>query len=277
MFSVHPADCWEVRTPTPAEDLHQETWIAISRSAAAFDPAKASFSAWLFTIARHKVFDHFRKLKVAVLAGAGDDAALMLIADPCGEPAGGGGVARSAQRIVAAVEALHWSSAAPSSCFAHAGLSLEEIAQATGVAVETAKSRLRYARTKLRQAFAGEKVGPCLIPTPCRDPIDQAYVEAEAVLNDEVARRARRSRVLAAVGRQGAPDCSPARRAPSHMAPWGLAAAASVAGLALVVALQIYRPTASPATNQTPTPPAFTSPGDTSPRHRPPRRRSPRR
>src|SRR5262245_11996030 len=46
-----------------AEDLHQETWIAVSRNAAGFDPAKASFAAWLFTIARNKVFDHFRRQK----------------------------------------------------------------------------------------------------------------------------------------------------------------------------------------------------------------------
>ena len=44
-----------------AEDLCQETWIAVSRNGASFDPAKASFAAWLFTIARHKTFDHFRR------------------------------------------------------------------------------------------------------------------------------------------------------------------------------------------------------------------------
>jgi RNA polymerase sigma-70 factor (ECF subfamily) len=41
--------------------------------------------------------------------------------------------------------------------FTSGGLSLEEIATATGVAVETAKSRLRYARAKLREALAGER------------------------------------------------------------------------------------------------------------------------
>ena len=41
--------------------------------------------------------------------------------------------------------------------FAQAGLSLDEIAQVTGVTVETAKSRLRYARAKLRQSLAGER------------------------------------------------------------------------------------------------------------------------
>src|SRR3954469_1414809 len=64
-----------------AEDLHQETWIAIARNAAAFDPGKSSFPGWLFTIARRKVWDHFRRQKVAVLASAQDDAAMM-VPDP---------------------------------------------------------------------------------------------------------------------------------------------------------------------------------------------------
>src|SRR3984957_951014 len=69
-----------------AEDLHQETWIAISRNAATLDPAKAGLCAWLFTVARHKVFDHFRRVRVAVLTGAGDEAALALIPDPAASP-----------------------------------------------------------------------------------------------------------------------------------------------------------------------------------------------
>jgi RNA polymerase sigma factor (sigma-70 family) len=138
-----------------AEDLHQETWIAISKNAAAFDAGRGSFSAWLFTVARHKVLDHFRRLKVTVLAG--DDAAMMLIRDPSASPLEAVESRDLAQRIIAAVEALPLEQRGALIMFAHAGLSLEEIAQATGVAVETAKSRLRYARAKLRQVFAGER------------------------------------------------------------------------------------------------------------------------
>jgi len=138
-----------------AEDLHQETWIAISRNAGAFDAAKASFSAWLFTVARHKVFDHFRRQKVAVLAG--DEAALMLVPDPAASPLEAVVSRDLARRIIAAVEALPLEQRGALIMSAHAGLSLEEIAHATGVAVETAKSRLRYARAKLRQVFAGER------------------------------------------------------------------------------------------------------------------------
>jgi RNA polymerase sigma factor (sigma-70 family) len=139
-----------------AEDLHQETWIAISKSAGDFDAAKASFPAWLFTIARRKAFDHFRRQKVAILGSAMEDAA-MWVPDPGQTPLEQVQSRELAREIVEAVEALPLEQRGVFVMFAEAGLSLDEIAQATGVTVETAKSRLRYARAKLRQSLAGER------------------------------------------------------------------------------------------------------------------------
>jgi RNA polymerase sigma-70 factor (ECF subfamily) len=142
-----------------AEDLHQETWIAVSRNPAGFDPAKASFAAWLFTIARNKTFDHFRRQKVAVLAWAASDdgEAVLRIPDPGQTPLEQVQSRQRAEEIVAAVEALPLEQRGVFVMFAEGGLSLEEIAAVTGVAVETAKSRLRYARAKLRESLAGER------------------------------------------------------------------------------------------------------------------------
>ena len=139
-----------------AEDLCQETWIAVSRNGASFDPAKASFAAWLFTIARHKTFDHFRRQRVAILATAPDEAAAM-VPDPQASPLERVQSRERAEEIVAAVEALPLEQRGVFVMFADGGLSLEEIAEVTGVAVETAKSRLRYARAKLRQSLAAER------------------------------------------------------------------------------------------------------------------------
>ena len=134
-----------------AEDLHQETWLAVSKNAAGFDPRKASFRAWLFTVARHKVWDHFRRQKVAVLSAARDDAAMM-VPDPGPTPLEQVESRELAQKLVAAVEALPLEQRGAFVMFAQAGLSLEEIAEATGVPAETTKSRLRYARATLRRA-----------------------------------------------------------------------------------------------------------------------------
>jgi RNA polymerase sigma-70 factor (ECF subfamily) len=139
-----------------AEDLHQETWISISKSARAFDPGKASFRAWLFTIARHKVWDHFRRQKAVVAMSDQIDAAVT-IPDEAPTPFEQVESRELAQRLVAAVEALPLAQRDVFVMFAHAGLSLEEISKATGVGVETTKSRLRYARAALRGALAAER------------------------------------------------------------------------------------------------------------------------
>jgi RNA polymerase sigma-70 factor (ECF subfamily) len=139
-----------------AEDLHQETWISISRSAAAFDPRKASFRTWLFTIARRKVWDHFRRQRLVVMTSAQIDAAAA-IPDQGPTPLEQVESRELAERVVAAVEALPLAQRDVFVMFAHAGLSLEEISNVTGVGVETAKSRLRYARATLRLALAAER------------------------------------------------------------------------------------------------------------------------
>lgn len=70
------------------------------------------------------------------------------------------------------------------------------------------------------------------------DPMDKAYVQAEALLGDQEARAARRARVLAAVAQaEAAPAPS---RPPRSRAGWLVAA--SVAGLSLFLATQVYWP-----------------------------------
>jgi hypothetical protein len=80
-------------------------------------------------------------------------------------------------------------------------------------------------------------------PDAMPDPIDKAYVEAEAVLDDAAARAARRARVLAAVTRE--PVTLQAAALPSVRGPaWGRwLAAACVAALGLLTVTQIYEPT----------------------------------
>jgi len=139
-----------------AEDLHQETWISISKNAGAFDPKTASFRAWLFTIARHKVWDHFRRQRSVVALSDQIDAAAA-VPDDGPTPLQQVESLELAQRLVAAVDALPLAQRDVFVMFAHAGLSLEDISKATGVGLETTKSRLRYARAALRRVLAAER------------------------------------------------------------------------------------------------------------------------
>lgn len=85
------------------------------------------------------------------------------------------------------------------------------------------------------------------------DPLDRAYADAEAMLDDDAARAARRARLLGAVA-----EASPAAEAPRG-ARWpglgrgGWAAAAGIAGLALFVAFRaLPPPPAAPVQPQSP-------------------------
>jgi hypothetical protein len=74
------------------------------------------------------------------------------------------------------------------------------------------------------------------------DPVDRVYAEAEALLGDDAARRARRSRVLEAVTREPGPEtkAAPARaHRPSGWRYVGWLTAASIAGLGGLIAYQL--------------------------------------
>ncbi len=56
---------WLMRAGTPAdraEDLAQETMLAVWRRAESFDPTRAGVANWIFTIARNQRIDAFRRL-----------------------------------------------------------------------------------------------------------------------------------------------------------------------------------------------------------------------
>lgn len=138
-----------------AEDLHQEVWIAVALQAASFDEGKARFVTWLFTVARHKVMDHFRRspgvVRLAGDIGESAEAALQDLPDaPTIDPERIAHNRQLAAALLHEVQALPFAQRETFVLFAHHELSLDEVAQVTQVGLETAKSRLRYARQALR-------------------------------------------------------------------------------------------------------------------------------
>ena len=136
-----------------AEDLHQETWLAVSRHASGYDPSKAGFGAWLFTIARRKVWDHFRKQKITHLVSVQEDV-IDAVPDPGPTPLQQAESRETALALIHAVESLPLAQRETFILFVECELSLEEIAGITEVNAETSKSRLRYARASLRRLLS---------------------------------------------------------------------------------------------------------------------------
>lgn len=146
------------------EDLHQEVWIAVARHAASFDAARSRFVTWLFTLARNKVMDHFRRSAgvVQLAADIGERASVAIddmAAAPEFDPEQIASNHQLAVALVREVHALPFAQRETFVLFAHDGLGLDEVAQITHVGLETAKSRLRYARQALRARLAQWRVG----------------------------------------------------------------------------------------------------------------------
>lgn len=146
------------RHAAAADDVMQDTWISVARAAARYVPS-ARFTTWLFTVARSRVIDHLRREAPGLLSldaagpSADDDAPTLaesLADDARLEPLAQLQSRRAAEAFLQAIDELPHEQREAFMLQAEGGLSVEEIAQACGVGLETAKSRLRYARARLR-------------------------------------------------------------------------------------------------------------------------------
>ena len=146
-----------VKNEATANDLMQEVWFAVVRGAANYQPT-AKFTTWLFTIAHNRMVDMIRANHRLQSLDAGDDAdpeassPLDRLADSAKlEPLAQVQTQDEAAALLSAVAQLPAEQRSAFLLQAEGDLSVEEIADATGSSFETVKSRLRYARAKLRQ------------------------------------------------------------------------------------------------------------------------------
>ncbi|MCL4802353.1 MAG: RNA polymerase sigma factor [Burkholderiales bacterium] len=148
-----------------AEELFQDVWMRIINARAEYE-VRAKFTTWLYTIAHNRLLDHWRAAGRAALTsfdemlerravgnkavenGVLETVVAFAAADPPPERT----VERKelAGRLLAALDALPAPQREAFLLQQEGELTVEEIARATGVERETAKSRLRYALAKLR-------------------------------------------------------------------------------------------------------------------------------
>jgi RNA polymerase sigma-70 factor (ECF subfamily) len=140
-----------------ADELHQDVWLKVVAARERY-VAEARFTTWLYTLARHRLVDHWRTRRGNRFTSLDDDG-------DAGRPADGEAAADHADPLDRAIDAqaghrllraLTEVPAAQRDAFllhVEAGLSLGEIAALAGVPAETIKSRLRYAYRRLRAAL----------------------------------------------------------------------------------------------------------------------------
>jgi len=139
----------QTRNAETANDLFQEAWSKVIISRERYEP-KAQFRTFLFRIAHNCFIDHCRRASVRNESNGGEDGwESMLPGSEQDRPDTRAEQAQLTAHYRAAVAALP-AEQRDTFLLYESGLSLEEVASVSGVGPETAKSRLRYAVTKLR-------------------------------------------------------------------------------------------------------------------------------
>ena len=162
LYDRHETGVWRfvfrsVQNNAVTDDLVQELWFSVTRSAASYAPT-AKFKTWLLTMARNRVIDHVRTAKNHASIDAENEEGESMFSDLAAEsrlgPLRQVSSREQAKALLDAIEQLPEDQREAFLLQAEGDMSVEEIAAAIGVTFETAKSRLRYARNKLKTLLA---------------------------------------------------------------------------------------------------------------------------
>ncbi len=135
-----------------AEEVFQEVWMNVIEARMRYAPS-AGFCTWLFTLAHHRLMDFFRKhqRREVVVNADGGSVVELVPASRTDEPQVRTEAREQGAAILQALDKLPADQREAFLLYEEGGLSVEEIAAATGVTFEAAKSRLRYAVARLRE------------------------------------------------------------------------------------------------------------------------------
>ncbi len=138
----------QLRDNAQADELFQDVWQRVIAARTGWTP-DAGFATWLYTIAHHRLGDHWRALKHRPAAPADADERLARLADGDTPERVLSDFERRRQ-LQLALDGLPEEQREVLLLRLEQELTLEEIGEVTGVGRETVKSRLRYAMDKLR-------------------------------------------------------------------------------------------------------------------------------
>jgi len=135
-----------------ADELTQEVMLLVWRKAGHYDPAQANAATWIFTIARNKRIDRFRRDRHPDLDP--DDPALAPVAEPL--PDARLEAVDQARKVTQAISTLPEEQASLLRLAFYEGKSHSTIAGQVGLPLGTVKSRLRLALARLRTCLGPE-------------------------------------------------------------------------------------------------------------------------
>jgi RNA polymerase sigma factor (sigma-70 family) len=160
-----------LHSESAAQDVFQDTWLTVIKGASRYEP-RAKFTTWLYGLAHSRLIDMVRKDKTMGRAANNvqlsnpdkpidtfnvyenaDDQSFSLDA-MAPDPSEAVAWRQFGRQLEQALNALPFEQREAFGLWVEAELTVEEIASATGSTPEAAKSRLRYARAKLKAALS---------------------------------------------------------------------------------------------------------------------------
>lgn len=140
--------------PALAEDVLQETFWRVWKSAATYQSHRGSFTSWLFRIARNLAIDAYRRQNVrpqGVSTGESDESVLDQTPDPAMDVAEQAQSVLTNKQVLSAMGSLPGAQRQVIEMAYFYGMTRQEIAEATGEALGTIHTRARLALQKLRE------------------------------------------------------------------------------------------------------------------------------
>lgn len=135
-----------VGEPAGAEDIAQEAFVRAWRHAAAYDARRGSVATWLLTITRNVALDGLRARRVDVI----DPEVLVAVPSRDPLPEERAGTTDEVGRALYEVRQLPAEQRRALLLATFLGWSAREIAEADGIPLGTAKTRIRAGMSKLR-------------------------------------------------------------------------------------------------------------------------------
>ena len=149
--------------PTPAvtEELFQDVWMNLVRARERYT-VQAKFTTYLFRLAHNRLIDYYRRqanvrMTTWEAGQIGEDETEQTVEDiplePHHEPENQAYIRKQIARLLVLITELPAPQREAFLLREEAGMSLDQIAESTGVGREAVKSRLRYALSRLRRGL----------------------------------------------------------------------------------------------------------------------------
>jgi RNA polymerase sigma-70 factor, ECF subfamily len=148
-----------LRSAEESEEVVLDVFAQVWRIADRYDPSKSRGDTWIFMLARSRILDRLRKLQRRTpSSGEVLDISEIQVSSSSVDPLDAAVVSERREQVLSVLSQLPDEQRLVLELAYYQGLSHSEIAQSTGIALGTVKTRIRLGLHKLRSALGNGEI-----------------------------------------------------------------------------------------------------------------------